>query len=265
MFNSGRAIKVLIENRILRGAADGPLLQKIATVYIDRTEYRVYAPAKASGDALDWLAHLFVHQPSPIGFGSEIPADASNNVYVIKLVQEELEKQNDGTNASVEVKPVGPYYHVRFHTLNDSNIEMKFDLTRAELEKRILEPYQNLRLLVIGGRTIPTEQVGRVEVFETSYPSSQFAPLTTTLARSAMHDCFGGEPDVRNVTDELITTPSFTVLPQKTDAIELLCLRFHVVAKQLRQRRGNRSTLDVADEYDVQDLFHALLRVFFDD
>ena len=41
--------------------------------------------------------------------------------------------------------------------------------------------------------------------------------------------------------------------------------RFHLVAKQLRSRRENRPTLDVGDEYDVQDLFHALLRIPFDD
>nr|WP_115712044.1 hypothetical protein [Cupriavidus taiwanensis] len=41
--------------------------------------------------------------------------------------------------------------------------------------------------------------------------------------------------------------------------------RFHLVARQLRVRRQGRPTLDVDDEYDVQDLFHALLRIAFDD
>jgi len=41
--------------------------------------------------------------------------------------------------------------------------------------------------------------------------------------------------------------------------------RFHLVAKQLRTRREARPTLDVADEFDVQDLFHSLLRIAFDD
>lgn len=44
-----------------------------------------------------------------------------------------------------------------------------------------------------------------------------------------------------------------------------LCSRFHTVARQLRRRHENRLTLDVADEYDVQDLLHGLLRIFFDD
>ena len=44
-----------------------------------------------------------------------------------------------------------------------------------------------------------------------------------------------------------------------------ICSRFHLVVSQLRSRRQDRDTLDVQDEYDVQDLLHALLRLFFDD
>ena len=41
--------------------------------------------------------------------------------------------------------------------------------------------------------------------------------------------------------------------------------RFHMVCRQLRNRYESRETLDVSDEYDVQDLLHALLRIYFDD
>ena len=41
--------------------------------------------------------------------------------------------------------------------------------------------------------------------------------------------------------------------------------RFHTVVRQLRHRYANRPALDISDEYDVQDVFHALLRLFFDD
>jgi predicted nuclease with TOPRIM domain len=47
--------------------------------------------------------------------------------------------------------------------------------------------------------------------------------------------------------------------------VETICNRFHAVTQQLRHRHENRPTLDVADEHDVQDLFHALLRLHFDD
>lgn len=47
--------------------------------------------------------------------------------------------------------------------------------------------------------------------------------------------------------------------------LEIIFTRFHHVARQLRRRHDSRPTLDIDDEYDVQDLLHALLRVFFDD
>jgi len=45
----------------------------------------------------------------------------------------------------------------------------------------------------------------------------------------------------------------------------LLCTRFHLVANQLKKRYKNRPTLEISDEYDVQDLLHSLLKIFFDD
>ena len=47
--------------------------------------------------------------------------------------------------------------------------------------------------------------------------------------------------------------------------IEQICSRFHSVVRQLRSRHAGRTTLDVQDEYDVQDLMHALLCLHFDD
>lgn len=44
-----------------------------------------------------------------------------------------------------------------------------------------------------------------------------------------------------------------------------LCQRFHMVARQLRLRGEYRPTVNIEDEFDVQDLAHALLRLHFDD
>ncbi|MDY2795680.1 hypothetical protein ACEE49_00165 [[Pasteurella] aerogenes] len=47
--------------------------------------------------------------------------------------------------------------------------------------------------------------------------------------------------------------------------IKLIINRFHQVARQLRSRYSDRNTLKIEDEYDVQDLFHSLLKLYFDD
>jgi len=41
--------------------------------------------------------------------------------------------------------------------------------------------------------------------------------------------------------------------------------KFHQVVRILRNRYDNRPTLNVTDEYDVQDLIHSLLAIYFDD
>lgn len=53
--------------------------------------------------------------------------------------------------------------------------------------------------------------------------------------------------------------------PQRVEGLYRIGERFHFVTRQLRIRHGGRPTLDVNDEYDVQDLFHSLLRLAFDD
>lgn len=52
---------------------------------------------------------------------------------------------------------------------------------------------------------------------------------------------------------------------QPVKAVLAICDRFHTIAKQLAHRRDGKSTLKIEDEYDVQDLLHALLRLYFDD
>lgn len=47
--------------------------------------------------------------------------------------------------------------------------------------------------------------------------------------------------------------------------IRKVCLRFHSVARQLRLRRDYRPTLEIDDDYDLQDLLCALLKVEFDE
>ena len=53
--------------------------------------------------------------------------------------------------------------------------------------------------------------------------------------------------------------------PDQLSLIERLCLRFHVAARQLQARHADRQTIRIEDEYDVQDLLHALLRLHFED
>jgi hypothetical protein len=68
------------------------------------------------------------------------------------------------------------------------------------------------------------------------------------------------------ITDRSVGSLSFA--GGRLDAIRLVETvsdRFRIVARDIARRHDDRQTLIVADEYDAQDLFRALLRLFFDD
>lgn len=61
------------------------------------------------------------------------------------------------------------------------------------------------------------------------------------------------------------TDKNSNVVMSANENIELIINRFHQVCRQLNKRYNNRPTIDINDEYDVQDLFHALLKLYFGD
>lgn len=57
----------------------------------------------------------------------------------------------------------------------------------------------------------------------------------------------------------------FIAVKDPHSIIEQIFQRFSVVANQLRYRHEGRSTIEINDEYDVQNFLHSLLRIYFDD
>lgn len=70
---------------------------------------------------------------------------------------------------------------------------------------------------------------------------------------------------IDEVSEFEVDDPDAQDAPDVLSLVERICLRFHGVARQLRARHAGRSTVEVEDEYDVQDLLHALLRLHFED
>lgn len=62
-----------------------------------------------------------------------------------------------------------------------------------------------------------------------------------------------------------LDSPKKKTAPAGIDRVLRVVDRFHTVATQNKRRYDGRETLRVTDEYDVQDLLHALLKVDFDD
>lgn len=102
-------------------------------------------------------------------------------------------------------------------------------------------------------------------IFSSSSPYYlEFSEKVKKPYQSAVQTGLGVLEAVRDEINEAgATNVSDTANP--IALIENLCNRFHLVATQLRTRHGARETIDVQDEYDVQDLFHSLLHLYFED
>ncbi len=86
------ALKIQIENPVLRGLNQDWVPQRVASVYSDGEEYHVYVPGRAKGDALEWVEQFEVRQLSESRQGHN-PVDEQRSVSIIKQVKEQLEKR----------------------------------------------------------------------------------------------------------------------------------------------------------------------------
>lgn len=69
-------------------------------------------------------------------------------------------------------------------------------------------------------------------------------------------------------TGEAVPNPTFSETLAALEKVDLLCSRFHAVVDQLQQcKRPNKQgpSFSVSNEYDVQEVLHALLWIFFTD
>jgi len=86
--------KVVIEHPVLRPQSSPYGLQVIASIYVGTAQYRIYAPPKASGPAIEWLAHVFVHEL--VGDGeNETKEPLRSNL--IRMTRDALEADSQST------------------------------------------------------------------------------------------------------------------------------------------------------------------------
>ena len=153
-----------------------------------------------------------------------------------------LARQRDATRSLLKVDSSGPEFK-KWKRDTDVAIERIFGA-----QSRHLEDFRDVRY--------------HLGVFSSSTPEHEF---TQAYRR--------GLDNVTAILDSMIAEIAEFGLgadaaedePDKLSLIEKLCQRFHSAARQLQQRHSDRPTITIEDEYDVQDLLHAILRLHFDD
>jgi predicted nucleotide-binding protein len=104
-------------------------------------------------------------------------------------------------------------YHVRVTPKSDrSHDEIRLDLSEESLHERILRPYSEGRSIVIGGRTIPPDDIERVKISYTEESSAELLPIVQAERRAspvvvAIGDDWYIAERGQDVTDNFITGP----------------------------------------------------------
>ena len=108
--------------------------------------------------------------------------------------------------------------------------------------------------LAIGGEGILSTDVLEA-TFETRIADDRVSITDVSEAAAFLYLC-------GRILDKL---PFRSASASSLDTVLVLCRRFHLFAMQLGRRHGGRDAVSIQDEYDVQDLFHAILLLHFDD
>ena len=174
-----------------------------------------------------------------------------------------------------------PYYHVVIWPKSPRQQAQHelygFNLDEEQLRERFIEPYEFGEPITWEGRTLDGGDITYLKVTETQQP----------WAESAVRgfDRYGAWKSGREVTNDFVVRAPGSRTREHASAEQSgssdnaaadaewsaqsrvidLCRRFREVADQLAKRHDNRETLTISDEYDVQDLMHALLWVDFQD
>lgn len=113
--------KVIIKNRTLEGSTTSNTLQRVASVYVNGTEYRILAPTDARGDVLEWMSHLSVRNlVDPL---SEVEVYGAIRGHVLAALEEDLKRKEvtshhaesgmhpDGVHCSAQICTKGHVQH----------------------------------------------------------------------------------------------------------------------------------------------------------
>ena len=115
---------------------------------------------------------------------------------------------------------------------------------------------------------VPAPEVRQMVVPPTQVPEPTNTTSTPVQETSSPQALAQMPPKVQPSTPAPSQTAGPAKIQEESGTLEILrrvCARFHLVARQLRLRKEYRPTLEINDEYDLQDLFYALLRLQFDE
>lgn len=167
--------------------------------------------------------------------------------------------------------PPERYWHCGVKAGRKERMSIVNDLTFGELKKSVVDPWNAGHPFSISGMIVrAAETVSEIRIVWTQFPQQHYADRhnermraknIADLATDRRALVFGNGEDV---TFDLLFSGGASAAPEPdVDLIERVCKRLPQTARILASRsRKGRAPYDISDEYDVQDLLHAVLRAY---
>ena len=167
--------------------------------------------------------------------------------------------------------PPDRFWHCRVQSTGEQDYAIVNDLTFAELRRSVIEPWLAGRPFTISGKIIrAAKEVKEIQIAHTPEPQQTYADRHNAEMRS--RGILDGATNRKLLPFRTGEDVTFALLfegaPEPQPAadialVERLCSRLPQAARILakRQRRG-KALFEIFDEYDVQDLLHAVLRAY---
>lgn len=146
-------------------------------------------------------------------------------------------------------------------------LQKKANKTIADIFGRDSQDYRDYSILL---DRAPISLVGPTPISEwrRGYEKGKATALVglQTLIGSLEEELENPDPDSMSEPIEVESaTGDYGLQIEAVAIIETICRRFPLFVRQLQRRYADRTAFDVKDEYDVQNLLHSLLVLFFDD
>jgi hypothetical protein len=144
------------------------------------------------------------------------------------------------------------------------------DASFADMKRDLLDPWKaGTRFAVAGTVVSDKKAVAEIRIVHTEYPAKVYADEhfagmnaagITDLATDSRFLPFGRGTDY---TNQLLFASETGSAPEPSVGLLLqLCERLPYAARVLAGRRKGKDPFEVSDEYDVQDLLHAIIRAY---
>lgn len=104
-----------------------------------------------------------------------------------------------------------------------------------------------------------------IRYLEQNYPNDPQTKQFIETSKEKSFDSIAQFNKLISILKAIMELPTIVKSDDMDVVLEKICSNFHKCAQSIRNRYSDRATLEINDEYDMQDLLQGILRLFFDD